>query len=74
MLVFSHQKGRLSLALRNREDVSVEQQLENVDFQRLEKNFNDLNRLRQQRLHPSLLSPGPATPAPRTTPAPSLGR
>jgi len=77
MLVFAHQKGRLSLALRNREDVSVEQQLENVDFQKLEKNFNELNRVRQQRLHPALLSPSspvPATAAPRTTPLPRLGR
>jgi len=63
--------------LRNREDVSVEQQLENVDFQKLEKNFNELNRVRQQRLHPALLSPSspvPATAAPRTTPLPRLGR
>lgn len=77
MLVFAHQKGRLSLALRNREDVSVEQQLENVDFQKLEKNFNELNRVRQQRLHPALLSPSspvPATAVPRTTPLSTLGR
>jgi pilus assembly protein CpaB len=75
MLVFAHQKGRLSLSLRNREDVSVEQQLENVDFQKLEKNFNELNRVRQQRLHPQLLSPvsvGPSA-APRGAPA-ALGR
>ncbi|MFZ2643078.1 MAG: Flp pilus assembly protein CpaB [Verrucomicrobiia bacterium] len=75
MLVFAHQKGRLTLSLRNREDVSVEQQLENVDFQKLEKNFNELNRVRQQRLHPQLLSPSSPVPAaPRTTPTPSLGR
>lgn len=75
MLVFAHQKGRLALSLRNREDVSVEQQLENVDFQKLEKNFNELNRIRQQRLHPQLLSPTTPMPvAPRTTPLPSLGR
>ncbi|MBI5687141.1 MAG: Flp pilus assembly protein CpaB [Verrucomicrobia bacterium] len=77
MLVFAHQKGRLALSLRNREDVSVEQQLENVDFQKLEKNFNELNRVRQQRLHPQLLSPSspvPATAVPRTTPLPTLGR
>ncbi len=77
MLVFAQQKGKLSLALRNREDVSVEQQLENVDFQMLEKNFNELNRLRQQRLHPALLSPSaptPATPAPKSGPLPTLGR
>ncbi|MFA6562125.1 MAG: Flp pilus assembly protein CpaB [Verrucomicrobiia bacterium] len=77
MLVFAHQKGRLSLALRNREDVSVEQQLENVDFVKLEKNFNELNRIRQQRLHPQLLSPSspvPATAVPRTTPLSTLGR
>ena len=77
MLVFAQQKGKLSLALRNREDVSVEQQLENVDFQMLEKNFNELNRLRQQRLHPALLSPtvpGPVTPAPKSGPLPTLGR
>jgi Flp pilus assembly protein CpaB len=78
MLVFSQQKGKLSLALRNREDVSAEQQLDNVDFQMLEKNFNELNRLRQQRLHPTLLPPSapapaaPATPAP-VTPAPRTG-
>lgn len=78
VLVFAHQKGRLTLSLRNREDVSVEQQLENVDFQKLEKNFNELNRVRQQRLHPQLLSPSspvPATPAPVTpAPLPSPGR
>ncbi len=75
MLVFAHQKGRLSLSLRNREDVSVEQQLENVDFVKLEKNFNELNRVRQQRLHPQLLSPSSPVPAtPRTTPLPTLGR
>ena len=77
MLVFAQQKGRLALALRNREDVSVEQQLENVDFQMLEKNFNELNRVRQQRLHPALLSPSAAVPAmtpPRSGALPSLGR
>ncbi len=80
VLVFAHQKGRLTLSLRNREDVSVEQQLENVDFQKLEKNFNELNRVRQQRLHPQLLSPSspvPMTPAPsatRTAPLPAPGR
>lgn len=77
MLVFAQQKGKLSLALRNREDVSAEQQLDNVDFQMLEKNFNELNRLRQQRLHPTLLSPSagaPVTPAPRTGAPSTLGR
>lgn len=76
MMVFAHQKGRLNLALRNREDVSVEQQMENVDFQMLEKNFNELNRVRQQRLHPSLLSPAPAAPAATAPRAPlsTLGR
>ncbi|MCX6908492.1 MAG: Flp pilus assembly protein CpaB [Verrucomicrobia bacterium] len=73
VMVFAHQKGRLSLALRNREDVSVEQQMENVDFQKLEKNFNELNRVRQQRIHPLLLSPAPAAAAPRA-PLSTLGR
>lgn len=54
MLVFAHQKGKLSLALRNREDVTVQPKLENVDFKSLEKNFNELNQLRQQRQHPGL--------------------
>ena len=74
MLVFAQQKGKLSLALRNREDVSAEQQLENVDFQMLEKNFNELNRLRQQRLHPNMIAPsaiGPATPAPGAVSSPT---
>jgi pilus assembly protein CpaB len=65
MLVFAHQKGKLALALRNREDVSVEKQLGNVDFQMMEKNFNALNAERQQRLHPiaaPLAAPLPAPP------------
>ena len=77
MLVFAQQKGKLSLALRNRDDVSAEQQLENVDFQRLEKNFNELNRVRQQRLHPALIAPSataPITPAPKTGSPTPLGR
>jgi len=74
VMVFAHQKGRLSLALRNREDVSVEQQLENVDFQKLEKNFNELNRVRQQRIHPSLLSPAPPSPTAPRAPLSTLGR
>ena len=52
MLVFAHGKGRLTLALRNREDVSMPPLTESVDFQKLERNFGQLNLLRQERLHP----------------------
>ncbi|MBI5394746.1 MAG: Flp pilus assembly protein CpaB [Verrucomicrobia bacterium] len=76
MLIFASSKGKLALALRNREDVSVEKQLGNVDFQQLEKNFNVLNAERQQRLHPPLFGqpsapPPAALPGPATLPSPS---
>ncbi len=70
MLIFASSKGKLALALRNREDVSVEKQLGSVDFQQLEKNFNALNAGRQQRLHPPLFSPVTAPP-PAATPPPA---
>lgn len=70
MLIFASSKGKLALALRNREDVSVEKQLGNVDFQQLEKNFNALNAERQQRQHPPLFGPSSAPPA-AVLPAPA---
>jgi len=73
MLVFASQKGKLTLSLRNREDVSIEKQLGNVDFQQLEKNFNALNAERQQRLHPPLFAPAGAAPM-TPLPAPATPR
>ncbi|MBM3891359.1 MAG: hypothetical protein FJ388_19780, partial [Verrucomicrobia bacterium] len=74
MLVFAHNKGKLTLALRNREDVTMPPLTESVDFGKLEKNFGQLNTQRQQRLHPM---PGGFTPLPApaalpaATPAPA---
>ncbi|MCX7824066.1 MAG: Flp pilus assembly protein CpaB [Verrucomicrobiae bacterium] len=88
MLVFAHNKGKLTLALRNREDVSMPPLTESVDFAKLEKNFGQLNALRQQRLHPTPggfsplpapapasapATPAPAATAPAPTPAPAGG-
>jgi len=69
VLVFAHSKGRLTLALRNQKDVSMPPLTESVDFQKLEKNFGQLNTQRQQRLHPTS---GVFTPAPTFVPPVSL--
>lgn len=49
VLVFAQQvKGRLTLSLRNPEDVSFEEQLPEIDFSHIEHNLPDLNAYRQQ--------------------------
>ena len=49
MLVFSEQmKGRLSLALRNRSDVTYEKELPKVDFDKIQSEIEELNLQRQK--------------------------
>ena len=51
MLAFAEQiKGRLVLALRNRNDTSYEKELPKVDFDRIQAEIEELNLKRQQRL------------------------
>ncbi len=51
MLVFSEQiKGRISLALRNPDDVYFEKTLPRVDFERIQSEIESLNTFRQQQL------------------------
>lgn len=51
MLVFAEQiKGRISLALRNPDDVYFEKTLPKVDFQRIQSEIEELNVYRQQQL------------------------
>ena len=51
MLVFAEQiKGRLSLALRNPDDVYFEKTLPRVDFQKIQGEIEELNTYRQQQL------------------------
>lgn len=56
MLVFAEQiKGRLSLALRNPDDVYFEKTLPSVDFKKIQGEIEQLNTFRQQQLlHKSL--------------------
>ena len=52
MLVFAEQmKGRLSLALRNRSDVTYEKELPKVDFDMIQSEIEELNQQRQLRLN-----------------------
>jgi len=52
MLVFAEQiKGRLSLSLRNRNDVSYEKELPQVDFAKIRAEIEDLNAKRQLRVN-----------------------
>ena len=51
MLVFAEQiKGRLTLALRNRNDTSYEKELPQVDYKKIREEIGELNLKRQQRL------------------------
>lgn len=51
MLVFAEQiKGRLSLALRNPDDVYFEKSLPRVDFQKIQGEIEELNNYRQRQL------------------------
>ena len=51
MLVFAEQiKGRLSLALRNRNDTSYEERLPQVDFEKIREEIEKLNLKRQQEI------------------------
>lgn len=51
MLVFAEQiKGRISLALRNPDDVYFEKELPRVDFQKIQSEIEELNAYRQQKL------------------------
>jgi hypothetical protein len=51
MLAFAEQiRGRLSLSLRNRRDVSFEKDLPKVDFARIREKIEELNLLRQQKV------------------------
>jgi pilus assembly protein CpaB len=49
MLVFAMQKGRLTLTLRNPEDVSTAKDIGNVNFNYLEKKVGDFNEERRKR-------------------------
>ena len=50
MLAFAEQiRGRLSLSLRNRSDVSYEKELPKVDFEKIRSTIEELNLLRQQK-------------------------
>ena len=52
MLVFAEQiKGRISLALRNRNDTYYEKELPQVDFERIRSEIEELNRKRQGELN-----------------------
>lgn len=51
MLAFAEQiRGRLSLSLRNRRDVSFEKELPKVDFARIREKIEELNLKRQQKM------------------------
>ena len=51
MLAFAEQmRGRLSLSLRNRSDVSYEQELPQVDFAKIRAEIEELNLKRQQKM------------------------
>ena len=51
MLAFAEQmRGRLSLSLRNRSDVSYEKELPQVDFAKIRAEIEELNMKRQQRM------------------------
>jgi len=51
MLAFAEQmRGRLSLSLRNRSDVSYEKELPQVDFAKIRSEIEDLNMKRQQKI------------------------
>ena len=51
MLAFAEQmRGRLSLSLRNRSDVSYEKELPQVDFAKIRAEIEELNMQRQQRM------------------------
>nr|HPO36937.1 RcpC/CpaB family pilus assembly protein [Kiritimatiellia bacterium] len=51
MLVFAEQiKGRISLALRNPDDIYFEKTLPRVDFQMIQSEIESLNTYRQQQL------------------------
>ena len=55
MLVFAEQiKGRISLALRNRNDTYYEKELPQVDFEKIRGEIEDLNRKRQGELNGGL--------------------
>ena len=50
MLAFAEQiRGRLSLSLRNRSDVSYEKELPKVDFEKIRSTIEELNLMRQQK-------------------------
>jgi Flp pilus assembly protein CpaB len=50
MLAFAEQiRGRLSLSLRNRSDVSYEKELPKVDFEKIRSTIEELNLRRQQK-------------------------
>jgi Flp pilus assembly protein CpaB len=50
MIAFTEQmKGRLILTLRNRNDVSFEKELPQVDFQKIRSEIESLNLKRQQK-------------------------
>jgi Flp pilus assembly protein CpaB len=50
MLAFAEQiRGRLSLSLRNRSDVSYEKELPKVDFEKIRSTIEELNLKRQQK-------------------------
>ena len=52
MLVFAEQmKGRLSLALRGRSDVTYEKELPKVDFDKIQSEIEELNQQRQLKLN-----------------------
>ena len=52
MLVFAEQmKGRLSLSLRSRSDVSYEKELPKVDFAKIQSEIEELNQQRQLKLN-----------------------
>ncbi|OGV79938.1 MAG: Flp pilus assembly protein CpaB [Lentisphaerae bacterium RIFOXYB12_FULL_60_10] len=51
LLVFAQQnKGRLTLSLRNRSDVSFEKELPSIDFKQLESTLPELNQHRQRNI------------------------
>jgi Flp pilus assembly protein CpaB len=51
MLAFAEQiRGRLSLSLRNRSDVSYEKELPKVDFAKIREEIESLNLKRQQKV------------------------
>ena len=51
MLAFAEQmRGRLTLSLRNRNDVSYEKELPKVDFEKIRSEIEELNLKRQQKV------------------------